>query len=200
MKFEFNKVVLASNNVGKWKEFCEILGSTGIQVVSQAEFAVPEVEETGLTFIENALLKARAAAKISGLPTLADDSGLAVDALQGQPGIYSARFAGKNATAQDNIQLLIQKMKDVPQNKRSARFVCVLVLLRSYDDPLPIIAEGFWEGVIIDSPRGQNGFGYDPIVTIPEFSHQTVAELSSEIKSENSHRAKAIQSLLAQLK
>jgi XTP/dITP diphosphohydrolase len=153
MKAEFKNIVLASNNLGKLAEFNEILQPKGFHAIPQQEFNVREVEETGLTFIENALLKAREAAKISKLPALADDSGLCVDALGGQPGIYSARYAGVQATPAEKIALLLKNLENTPAEKRTARFVCVLVLMRSADDPLPIIAQGIWEAVIVDAPR-----------------------------------------------
>jgi XTP/dITP diphosphohydrolase len=192
------KVVLASNNPGKLEEFKKIFASSGINITPQENFSVPEAEETGLTFIENAILKARNACKYTSLPSIADDSGLEVDALGGKPGIHSARFAGENATQEKYINKLLSCLKNAPKPKRTARFRCVLVYLQHAEDPSPIIAQGTWEGQILTEPAGWNGFGYDPIFFVPE-QNCSAAQLSPEIKNKLSHRSKAINNLLHQL-
>jgi XTP/dITP diphosphohydrolase len=192
------QIVLASNNTGKLREFNALLSGLGVSVVPQGELGVPEVEETGLSFVENALLKARAASAHTGLPALADDSGLEVDALDGAPGIYSARYAGAGANDRANLDRLLAKLKDVPQNLRSARFVCLLVYLRHAADPTPIICQGLWPGRILESARGENGFGYDPVFFVPTHGC-SAAELAPGIKNQLSHRAQASARLLAAL-
>lgn len=185
------KTVLASSNQGKLREIQDVLAHLDMQLVPQSEFDISDADETGLTFIENAIIKARHAARISGLPALADDSGLEVDALQGRPGIYSARYAGEKATDSDNIQKLLTDMEAIEPQQRSARFRCVLVYMRDAEDPAPLIAQGSWEGFILEEPRGQNGFGYDPVFYIPE--HQrAAAELDATTKNQHSHRARAL--------
>jgi XTP/dITP diphosphohydrolase len=187
-------IVLASSNVGKLKEFSALMSDLPITIVPQGDFNVEDAEETGLTFIENAIIKARHAAEKTGHAALADDSGLVVDALDGKPGIYSARFAGPNATAADNINKLLTEMQDIPPSKRSARFVCVLVLFRYPQDPYPFIYQATWEGEILLSPRGANGFGYDPVFWVP--NHQcSAAELADTVKNQISHRAQAFAAL-----
>jgi XTP/dITP diphosphohydrolase len=193
-----NKLVLATGNLGKVKELSDMLSSLNIEVVPQSEFNVSEVAETGTTFVENAIIKARHAAKITGLPVIADDSGLEVDALNGAPGIYSARFAGSDATDRDNLLKLLSELKDVPEEKRTARFWCVLVLMRHADDPTPLICQGFWEGKITTEPSGENGFGYDPVFYVPE-KNTTSAELDKAEKNTLSHRGKALKQLLVLL-
>ncbi|MEZ5523747.1 MAG: RdgB/HAM1 family non-canonical purine NTP pyrophosphatase [Pseudomonadales bacterium] len=189
------KIVLASSNQGKLREIQSVLAHLDMQLVPQSEFDICDADETGLTFIENALIKARHASRISGLPALADDSGLEVDALKGAPGIYSSRYAGEKATDSDNIQKLLSDLKGVEPPQRSARFRCVLVYLRHAEDPAPLIAQGYWEGFILEEQRGQNGFGYDPVFYIPE--HQrTAAELDAAIKNQHSHRARALEQLV----
>lgn len=192
------KWVLATGNKGKVKEMSELLNSFSIDVLPQSHFDVQDVPETGTTFVENAIIKARHAAKITGLPAIADDSGLEVDFLNGQPGIYSARFAGENATDQDNIDLLLNKLEGVGKAQRSARFQCVLVYMRHALDPTPIICQGTWEGEIIDISQGENGFGYDPIFWV-ESEQCTSAQLSKQRKSELSHRGRALSMLVEQL-
>jgi len=192
------KWVLATGNKGKVKEMSELLNSFSIDVLPQSHFDVQDVPETGTTFVENAIIKARHAAKITGLPAIADDSGLEVDFLNGQPGIYSARFAGENATDQDNIDLLLNKLEGVGKAQRSARFQCVLVYMRHALDPTPIICQGTWEGEIIDISQGENGFGYDPIFWV-ESEQCTSAQLSKQRKSELSHRGRALSMLIEQL-
>ena len=189
------KVVLASNNKGKVRELGQMLAQLDMEVLPQSQFNAGEVEETGLTFVENAILKARHAAKVSGLPAIADDSGLEVDALNGAPGIYSARFAGSVASDQDNLQKLLADIKDVPDEQRTARFQCLLVYMRHAEDPTPLICQGTWEGIITREPLGDNGFGYDPVFYVPE--HQcTSAQLSPEQKNQLSHRGQALHKLL----
>jgi XTP/dITP diphosphohydrolase len=189
-------VVLASGNAGKLKELRRILAPLPMALKSQGEFAVPEVPETGLTFVENALLKARAAASHTGLPSIADDSGLEVDYLRGRPGIHSARYSG-NGDAANNARLL-EELGDLPLEERRARYQCVLVYLRHENDPVPVICQGAWEGLILPAPRGSGGFGYDPLFYLPE--HQcSAAELSPALKNRISHRALASASLLEQL-
>jgi len=189
-------IVLASGNQGKIREFSQILASFDLEVVSQKQFNVPEAEETGLSFVENAILKARQAAQYTGLPAMADDSGIEVDALSGAPGIYSARFAGKDATDEENLLLLLEKLKVVPEAERTARFQCVIAYMRYENDPMPLICQGTWEGRILNAPRGENGFGYDPIFYVP--THEcSAAELPSEIKNQLSHRGQALRALQA---
>lgn len=192
-------VVLASGNAGKLREFQQLLARCGFQVRPQSEFDLESPEETGLTFVENALLKARYASAQTGLPAIADDSGLAVDALQGAPGIYSARYAGPNATDADNNQYLLDAMADIAEPERGARYHCVLAFLRHAEDPTPLLCHGQWDGMILTAPRGDGGFGYDPLFYIP--SHNcSVAELNPAEKGRVSHRALATQQLLAALR
>ncbi|NBA98666.1 RdgB/HAM1 family non-canonical purine NTP pyrophosphatase [Pseudomonas sp. R5(2019)] len=185
----YQQIVLASHNAGKLKELQAMLGDT-IQLRSIGEFSLVEPEETGLSFVENAILKARNAARISGLPALADDSGLAVDFLAGAPGIYSARYADGQGDAANNAKLL-DVLKDVPQEQRTAQFVCVLALVRHADDPLPILCEGLWHGRILTQASGAHGFGYDPLFWVPERDCSS-AELSPAEKNQLSHRARAM--------
>jgi len=191
------KIVLASNNQGKIKEIQSILSQHTI--ATQQELSIHEIEETGSTFIENAILKARNAALQSNLPAIADDSGLVVDALQGAPGIISARFAGNQATDLDNLNLVLEKMDLIPESQRQARFICVLVLMRHANDPFPIIAQASWEGSILRKAQGTNGFGYDPIFWVAE-KNCSSAELSPLQKNQLSHRAQALRNLEQQLK
>ncbi|MCV2402116.1 XTP/dITP diphosphatase [Marinomonas sp. C2222] len=189
-------IVLASNNAGKIKEFNSLLGEMQIDVKPQSAFNVEEAEETGLTFIENAILKARNACAQTGLPALADDSGIEVDFLKGAPGIYSARFAGEHGNNQANNDLLLEKMAGVPVEERSARFHCVLAYMRHKDDPTPLVFHGVWEGRILESAEGQEGFGYDPVFYVPD-QGCSAASLSKEVKNTISHRAKALQQMTA---
>ena len=192
-------LVLASGNAGKLSELRELLGDTGrFRLVPQSDLGVADVEETGLTFIENALLKARHAARATGLPALGDDSGLCVDALGGAPGLYSARYAGAHGDADRNIDKLLRALDGVPDHARSARFVCVLALLRSADDPSPIVVEGRWEGRILPARRGARGFGYDPVFLDPAHG-RSAAELDPSIKNAISHRGRALAALKQQL-
>lgn len=187
-------IVLASGNQGKIKELNQLLTPMGWHIRSQSEWQVEDAEETGLSFVENAILKARHACQQTGLPSLADDSGLAVDALGGAPGIYSARFAGVGASDSDNIAVLLDKLKDTPQNERSARFICVLVFMQHASDPTPIICQGEWEGSILTAPEGDGGFGYDPVFQVPERGC-SAAQLSAADKQLLSHRGKALAQL-----
>lgn len=191
--FNKQKIVLASANKGKIAEIQAILNSHPI--IPQSEFKVQEAEETGTTFVENAIIKARNATFHCNIPAIADDSGLVVDALNGAPGVISARYAGENASDQDNLIKLLTDMENVPIEQRSARFVCVIVLLRHADDPLPLIASGVWEGQILFESLGQNGFGYDPIFWVPTHKKAS-AELSPEVKNSISHRGQALNKLL----
>ncbi len=193
------KIVLASNNPGKVREINQLLSGLDIEVVSQSDFNVPEVEETGLSFVENALLKARNAARHTNLPALADDSGIEVDALKGAPGIYSARYAGPGASDEQNLQKLLKDMSALPDAPRSARFQCLMVFMQHADDPTPLICQGTWEGQIIESPRGDNGFGYDPIFYLPA-QKCTSAQLAPERKNALSHRGQALKCLVEKLK
>jgi len=201
MKPASNQIVLASGNAGKLAEFAQIFAEIGPawELVPQSHFNIKEAEETGLTFIENAILKARHAAQMTGLPALADDSGLCVDALDGAPGIHSARYAGGHGNAQANIDKLLHALRDIPDGKRSARFHCTLALLRHPHDPEPLIAEGHWHGQILPAPRGTGGFGYDPIFFDPARG-QTAAELAPSLKHQVSHRGRALQVLHQRLR
>jgi len=192
------KIVLASGNAGKLREINQLIGSLGMEVVPQSDFNVPDADETGLTFVENAILKARHAAQLTGLPAIADDSGLEVDALGGAPGIYSARFAGGDASDADNVQKLLTELKMVPKDQRTARFQCLMVFMSHAEDPTPLICQGSWEGQILFAPQGENGFGYDPVFWVPG-EQCTSAELSSGVKNRLSHRSQALQKLLAML-
>ncbi|TFH87562.1 RdgB/HAM1 family non-canonical purine NTP pyrophosphatase [Billgrantia azerbaijanica] len=195
---EREMLVLASGNAGKLREFHQLLLPLGVAIRPQADFGVGDVEETGLTFVENALLKAREASRISGLPALADDSGLAVDALHGQPGIYSARYAGEPKSDTRNNAKLLEAMAEVPAGARTARYWCVLVLLRHAEDPVPLIVQRCWEGEVLTEPRGAGGFGYDPLFWLPD-QGRTAAELSADEKNRLSHRGRALQALVAAL-
>lgn len=190
------QIVLASHNQGKIRELSLLLADLGIEVLSQADFAIADVAETGLSFVENAIIKARHAAKLSGLPALADDSGLCVDALLGAPAIYSARYAGEHGNDAANMARLLAEMAD--KSCRRARFVCVLAFCRHADDPTPIIAQGQWWGEIALEAQGEGGFGYDPVFYLPELG-KTAAQLSAVEKNQMSHRAKALQAFKHQL-
>ncbi|MCK4608768.1 MAG: RdgB/HAM1 family non-canonical purine NTP pyrophosphatase [Gammaproteobacteria bacterium] len=183
--------ILASNNANKLREINQLLQGCSCKMVAQTDFNVPEAEETGLTFVENAILKARNAAKHTKLPAFADDSGLVVDALNGAPGIYSARYAGIKATSKDNIDKLLYELRDIPTAKRSAHFYCVMVFIKHELDPAPIITEGRWDGLILQQPQGKNGFGYDPIFFVPTHNC-SAAELPPATKNQLSHRGQAL--------
>lgn len=193
------RIVLASNNAGKVREFNQLLAGSEFEVIPQSEFQVEEIEETGLTFVENALLKARNAAQHTGLPAIADDSGLEVDALDGAPGIYSARYAGGGATDRQNLDKLLLALEDVSDENRSARFQCLMVFMRHPGDPTPMIFQGTWQGRILRTPKGDNGFGYDPIFYVPE-QQCSSAELSSDLKNSLSHRGQALRKLISVLR
>ncbi len=193
-----NKIVLASNNPGKVREFNELLAASHIQVLPQSELGVDDIEETGLSFVENAILKARNAADVTGLPAIADDSGLEVDALQGAPGIYSARYAGAGASDEDNLRKLLDTLRDVPEAERTARFQCLMVYMRHGCDPTPLIFQGTWEGRILFEPVGDNGFGYDPVFYVPSEDCSS-AQLAPEVKNSMSHRGQAVRALVAAL-
>ncbi len=193
-----NELVLASGNKGKISEFQQLLAPLGWTVRPQSDFDTVEAEETGLSFVENAIIKARNAAAHSGLPALADDSGLEVDALKGAPGIYSARYAGPENDDQANNQKLLQALASVEPEQRTARFQCVLAFMRHHQDPTPLICQASWEGYIVDLPKGDNGFGYDPLFYIPALDCCS-AQLAPEQKNKLSHRAKAMAILLKQL-
>ncbi|PWC13877.1 RdgB/HAM1 family non-canonical purine NTP pyrophosphatase [Brenneria corticis] len=193
------KVVLATGNPGKVRELAGLLADFGLDIVAQTELGVDAAEETGLTFIENAILKARHAAKITGLPAIADDSGLAVDALGGAPGIYSARYAGVDASDRQNLDKLLLALQDVPDEQRGASFHCVLVYLRHAEDPTPLVCHGSWQGVLTREPAGAGGFGYDPIFLLPDLG-KTAAELTREEKNVRSHRGQALRLLLDALR
>jgi len=188
------KVVLATGNKKKVEELNALLADLNYIVVPQSEFKVESVPETGTTFVENAIIKARHAAHITGLPAIADDSGIEVDALLGRPGVYSARYAGEDASDQDNLEKLLEEMNGVPPVLRTARYWCVLVYMRHADDPTPIICQASWEGSLATEPSGENGFGYDPIFNVPDLDC-TAAELEPATKNRLSHRGKALAQL-----
>ncbi|MBN0988397.1 RdgB/HAM1 family non-canonical purine NTP pyrophosphatase [Amphritea pacifica] len=189
------QIVLASGNRGKLKEFNQVLGELGVEVIPQSQFSVPDAEETGLSFVENAIIKARHASQLTGLPALADDSGLEVDLLNGAPGIYSARFAGAGATDAENNQKLLTLLQGASPEQRTARFRCVLVFMRHAEDPTPLICQGSWEGQILPLPQGENGFGYDPLFLVPGLDIAS-AQLPPEQKNKISHRGQAVQQLI----
>lgn len=190
--------MLASSNPGKAREIGALVAGLGLTITPQSELGVPAVEEHGRSFRENAILKARNAAAHTGLPAIGDDSGLEVDALKGAPGIHSARYAGTDATDAANIDKLLRALADIPRERRGARFQCVMVYLRGPEDPNPLLAEGTWEGEILTTPRGQGGFGYDPVFFVPTHGC-SAAELPAEVKNRLSHRAQALRKLLTVL-
>ena len=192
-------IVLASGNAGKLRELTALLAPLGLELTPQNAFGLETPPETGATFVENALLKARFASRQTGLPALADDSGIEVDALGGRPGVYSARYAGEGATDSQNLQKMLEELRGVAPGRRTARYQCVMALVRDADDPRPVIAQGAWEGLLIDAPRGSGGFGYDPIF-VPAGFAQTAAELTAQQKNAISHRGKALRALLEGLK
>lgn len=191
------KLVLASNNAGKLREFAQMLATIDFEVLPQGQLGVSEAEEPHCTFVENALVKARHAARLTGLPAMADDSGICVSALGGEPGVHSARFAGEPKSDARNNEKLIAALKGVAD--RRAHYTCVLVFVRHAEDPQPIIAEGEWHGEIVDTPRGENGFGYDPYFLVPE-KGCTAAELAADDKNAMSHRGKALRLLMERLR
>ncbi len=191
------KLIIATENQGKLREIQHYLQEFNLEIFPQAAFNVIAVEETGKTFIENALIKARHASFVSGLPALADDSGLVIDALNGAPGIYSARYAGEHKNDEANIAKVLQEMQEVKWQNRTAHFYCVMILLRHAEDPAPIVSTGIWHGTILTTPKGQLGFGYDPIFYVP--SHNcSAAELDLTLKNQLSHRGLALKQLRQQ--
>lgn len=194
-----HRIVLASSNPGKLREFNALFADSGCEVVTQASLGIDDVEETGLTFVENALLKARHAAQLSGLPALADDSGLCVEALNGAPGLYSARYAGGHGDSAANNAKLLRTLDGMPPDQRRAFFMCALVLLRHAADPTPLIVEGRWHGRVLEAPRGPGGFGYDPLF-LPDGQTQSAAELDPALKNRLSHRGQAMAQLQSRLK
>lgn len=192
-------VVLASSNAGKIKELQDMLADLGVVIIPQQQLSIPDIEETGLCFVENAILKARNAALLSGKPAIADDSGLEVDLLDGQPGIYSARFSGEGATDSSNNQKLLEQLGDAPLEQRSARYQCIIVYMRHAKDPTPIICQGSWEGHIALQPRGDGGFGYDPLFFLKDLDCHA-AEMDKVEKNRISHRGKATAQLVEQLR
>lgn len=193
------KLVVASENKDKLKEIEGYLSNLPVSLIPQSAFNVPKIQETGLSFVENAILKARNAAKYSDLPSMADDSGISVDALGGSPGIYSSRYAGNDARAEDNIKKLLSAISTLTGEERKARFHCAIAFVRHYNDPIPIICQAQWEGRILTKPQGDNGFGYDPVFFIPNLNC-TAAELDPKHKNEISHRAKALHDFIEKLK
>ena len=192
------EIVLASSNPGKVREINQLLATLDLHAQPQSEFGVVDAEETGLTFVENAILKARNAAQHTGLPAIADDSGIEVDALNGAPGIYSARFAGDNASDQANLEKLLTDLDGVPETQRSARFQCLMVFMQHASDPTPLICQGTWEGRILPAAQGSNGFGYDPVFYVPTHDCSS-AELPADIKNALSHRGQALRQLVTAL-
>ena len=192
------RVVLASGNAGKLREFSELLAGMDFELVRQSQLGVEPPPETGTSFLENALLKARNASRLTGLPAIADDSGIEVDALDGAPGVLSARYAGENASDEANLDKLLVALRNVPAPRRSARYRCVIVYVDRFDDPQPLVGHGTWEGSLIDGRRGSGGFGYDPAFVAREES-RTVAEMPAEEKNSQSHRGQAMRAFLAQL-
>jgi XTP/dITP diphosphohydrolase len=190
------RVVLASGNPGKLREFAELLAGTGLELVRQSELGIEPPPETGTTFLENALIKARNAARLGGLPAIADDSGIEVDALDGAPGVHSARYAGDAADDEANLAKLLAALKGVPDSRRTARYRCVVVFVEHAEDPHPLTGEGTWEGTMIDGRRGTGGFGYDPAF-VPAGDTRTVAEMPSNEKHRLSHRGQAMRAFLA---
>lgn len=193
-----SRVVLASANAGKLRELAALLAPLDLTLTAQGELGIAAAEESGTTFLENALLKARHAAREARLPALADDSGIEVDALGGRPGVFSARYAGEGASDAANLRLLLEELAGVPEARRGARYQCVIVLVRDAADPRPLVARGTWEGRIARAPRGTGGFGYDPVF-LPHGEERTAAELGAAQKNALSHRAQALRALVAML-
>lgn len=189
------KIVLATGNPGKVREIAQVLSTLDIQIIPQVKYQVPEAEETGLTFVENAIIKARNAAKYTGLPAIADDSGIEVDALNGMPGVHSARYAGLNGGDQTNNEKLLMELSKTNDPQRVARFHCIIVYLQHADDPTPVICQGVWEGKILEKPSGSRGFGYDPLFFVPTHACSS-AELDRDEKNRISHRGQALRKLL----
>ena len=199
MHNKITKIVLASGNAGKVREINKLFAGCGIEVVPQSDFGVPEVPETGTTFVENAIIKARHAAEFTGLPAISDDSGIEVDALDARPGVYSARYAGEKASDIDNNNKMLEELNGVPEEDRTARYWCVLAFMRHHNDPVPIITQGSWEGRILEAPLGDGGFGYDPIFYVPTHNCSS-GQLTMEEKNKISHRAIALQGMLEEFK
>ena len=195
---DIKRAVLASANKGKLREINQLLEGLHIVAVPQSQLGVTDVEETGLTFVENAIIKARHASQLTGLPAIADDSGIEVDALHGAPGIYSARYSGVGASDAGNLRLMLDNLRDVPEAQRTARFQCLMVYMRHSKDPTPIICQGTWEGRILFEPVGENGFGYDPVFYVPEEAC-SAAQLASDVKNRLSHRGQALRKLVSAL-
>lgn len=199
MSEKMSKIVLASGNAGKVREINKLFSGYGIEIVPQSDLNVPEVPETGTTFVENAIIKARHAAKLTGLPAISDDSGIEVDALDARPGVYSARYAGEGASDLDNNNKMLEELQGVAEAERTARYWCLLVFMRHHNDPVPIITQASWEGRILEAPLGDGGFGYDPIFYVP--THNCASgELAIEEKNKISHRALALQAMLEEFK
>ena len=194
-----HRIILATGNLNKVREISASLEGSSIEIMPQSMFNVPDADETGTTFVENAIIKARNCSAHTGEAAMADDSGIEVDALGGAPGVHSARYSGEHANDEKNTALLLRNMEDVPDGKRTARYWCVMVYMRSASDPTPIICQASWEGIIIREKRGTNGFGYDPVFLIPELG-KTAAEVSLEVKNSMSHRAKAIKMMTERLR
>ena len=194
-----HKIILATGNLNKVREISASLKGSSIEIMPQSMFNVPNADETGTTFVENAIIKARNCSAHTGEAAMADDSGIEVDALGGAPGVHSARYSGEHANDEKNTALLLRNMENVPDGRRTARYWCVMVYMRSASDPTPIICQASWEGVIIREKRGTNGFGYDPVFLIPELG-KTAAEVSLEVKNSMSHRAKAIKMMTERLR
>ena len=192
------RVVLATGNPGKLRQFSELLGAAGLSLVRQSDFGIEPPPETGSTFLENSLIKARNAAQLTNLPAIADDSGLEVDALGGRPGLYSARYAGADASDEANLRKMLDELHTVPAARRTARYRSVIVFVSGPDDPAPLVGEGVWEGSIAEAPRGSGGFGYDPIF-IPQGQTQTAAQMPAELRNALCHRGQASRAFLAQL-
>jgi XTP/dITP diphosphohydrolase len=192
------RVVLATGNPGKLRQFSELLGASGLALVRQSDFGIEPPPETGNTFLENSLIKARNAARLAGLPAIADDSGLEVDALGGRPGLYSARYAGEGASDEQNLRKMLLELENVPGARRTARYRSVIVFVSGPEDAVPLVGEGVWEGSITEAPRGHGGFGYDPIF-VPRGQIQTAAEMPADLRNRLCHRGQASRAFLAQL-
>ena len=199
MTDRITRIVLASGNAGKLREINRLFEGSGIEVLPQSEFDVTEVPETGTTFVENAIIKARHAAACTGLPAISDDSGIEVDALDARPGVYSARYAGEEADDLANNAKMLEELQGVADAERTARYQCLMVFMRSEQDPVPVISQGSWDGRILEAPRGDGGFGYDPLFFVPTHGC-TAAEMPLDEKNKISHRALALKGLIAQLK
>jgi XTP/dITP diphosphohydrolase len=193
------RVVLATGNPGKLRQFSELLEGTGLVLLRQSDFGIEPPPETGVTFLENSLIKARNAAQLAGLPAIADDSGIEVDALGGRPGLYSARYAGEGASDEQNLRKMLRELENIPAANRTARYRSVIVFVANAGDPSPLVGEGVWEGAIATTPRGDGGFGYDPIF-IPRGELRTAAEMPTPLRNEHSHRGQASRAFLAQLR